>query len=73
MTWCADSSWFGSRSHDCAIRCSSIEVGRQKLQHNLDRQALDGMVTHSSRVIPVLSELSERLLCLSAAKFQLAG
>jgi amino acid adenylation domain-containing protein/thioester reductase-like protein len=58
----------------CAIRCSSIQVGRQKLQHNLDRYSLNGTIAHSSRVIPVLSDLSQPLLGLSADEFrQLAG
>ena len=58
----------------CAIRCSSIQVGRQKLQHNLDRYALNGAIAHSSRVIPVPSDLSQPLLGLSAPEFhQLAG
>ena len=58
----------------CAIRCSSIQVGRQKLQHNLDRYSLNGTVAHSNRVIPVLSDLSQPLLGLSAVEFrQLAG
>ena len=58
----------------CAIRCASIEVGRQKLQHNLERYSLNGTVAYSNRVIPVLSDLSAPLLGLSVAEFrQLAG
>jgi amino acid adenylation domain-containing protein/thioester reductase-like protein len=58
----------------CAIRCASIQVGRQKLQHNLDRYALNGMVAHSSRVIPVPSDLSQPLLGLTTTEFhQLAA
>jgi amino acid adenylation domain-containing protein/thioester reductase-like protein len=54
----------------CSIRCSSIKVGRQKLQRNLDRYALDGAVAHSSRIIPVPSDLSQPLLGLSEDEFR---
>ncbi len=53
----------------CSIRCASIEVGRQKLQHNLERYGLNHSA-YSSRVIPVLSDLAQPLLGLSAAEFR---
>ncbi len=57
----------------CLIRCSSLEVGQQKLRHNLARYALNDAAC-SSRVIPVLGDLSHPLLGLSPEQFrQLAG
>jgi amino acid adenylation domain-containing protein/thioester reductase-like protein len=57
----------------CLIRCPSLEVGQQKLQRNLERYALHNSA-YSSRVIPVLGDLSQPLLGLSQAQFhQLAS
>jgi amino acid adenylation domain-containing protein/thioester reductase-like protein len=57
----------------CLIRCSSLEVGQQKLRRNLTRYALNA-AAQSSRVIPVLGDLSRPLLGLDPEQFrQLAG
>jgi thioester reductase-like protein len=57
----------------CLIRSPGIEVGHQKLRHNLERYGLNP-ADYSSRVIPVIGDLSQPLLGMSAAEFrQLAG
>jgi amino acid adenylation domain-containing protein/thioester reductase-like protein len=57
----------------CLIRCSSLEVGQQKLRRNLTRYALNA-AAQSNRVIPVLGDLSRPLLGLDPEQFrQLAG
>ena len=57
----------------CLVRCSSLQVGTQKLQHNLERYSLIA-AAQNSRVITVQGDLAQPLLGMSAAEFQhLAG
>lgn len=53
----------------CLVRAANLEEGKIKLQKNLERYGIcqDGS---ESRVIPVIGDLSEPLLGLSATQFQ---
>ena len=52
----------------CLIRCSSVEVGREKLQRNLERYSLHN-AAQSNRVILLLGDLSKPLLGMSELQF----
>jgi amino acid adenylation domain-containing protein/thioester reductase-like protein len=53
----------------CLIRCSSIKVGNQKLQRNLERYSLID-AAQSSRVIPLQGDLSQPLFGMSELEFR---
>jgi amino acid adenylation domain-containing protein/thioester reductase-like protein len=57
----------------CLVRCSSLKVGTQKLQRNLERYALMDAV-QNPRVITIQGDLAEPLFGMTEAEFrQLAG
>lgn len=57
----------------CLVRSSSLEEGKQRIQSNLERYLLWNEQS-SSRIIPVLGDLSQPLLGLSEQQFsKLAG
>ncbi|MBD2212226.1 amino acid adenylation domain-containing protein [Nostoc linckia FACHB-104] len=56
----------------CLVRASNLEHGRQKIQTNLERYKL-GSNKLSSKVIPILGDLSQPLLGLTSAKFRELG
>ncbi|MBG1264949.1 amino acid adenylation domain-containing protein [Nostoc sp. WHI] len=53
----------------CLVRASNLEQGRQKIQANLERYML-GSGKLSSRIIPILGDLSQPLLGLTVEKFR---
>lgn len=53
----------------CLIRASTIEEGKNKLQKSLEAKLI-WHETYSSRIIPVIGDLSQPLLGLSEEKFQ---
>jgi thioester reductase-like protein len=52
----------------CLVRCANLEVGREKLQRNLERYGLHD-AAKSDRVIPLLGDLAKPLLGLSELQF----
>jgi thioester reductase-like protein len=52
----------------CLIRCANLEVGREKLQRNLERYGLHD-TAQSDRVIPLLGDLAKPLLGLAELQF----
>ncbi len=57
----------------CLVRCTSLEVGSQKLQRNLERYALME-AAQNPRTIAIRGDLAEPLFGLTEAEFrQLAG
>jgi amino acid adenylation domain-containing protein/thioester reductase-like protein len=57
----------------CLVRYASLEIGREKIQQNLAKYGLKA-AAQSSRVIPLLGDLSQPLLGLSELQFhKLAG
>lgn len=52
----------------CPIRCAGVAVGRQKLQHNLERYGLSH-ADYQRRVVPIVGDLAQPLLGMSAAEF----
>jgi amino acid adenylation domain-containing protein/thioester reductase-like protein len=57
----------------CLVRCSSLQVGTQKLQHNLERYALTE-AAQNPRVITIKGDLAQPLFGMSESEFcQLAG
>jgi amino acid adenylation domain-containing protein/thioester reductase-like protein len=52
----------------CLVRSASLEIGREKIQQNLERYGLK-VSAQSSRLIPLLGDLSQPLLGLSALQF----
>jgi amino acid adenylation domain-containing protein/thioester reductase-like protein len=57
----------------CLVRCSSLKVGSQKLQHNLERYALIA-AAQNPRVITLRGDLAEPLFGMTELEFrQLAG
>ncbi|MBE9190295.1 amino acid adenylation domain-containing protein [Gloeocapsopsis crepidinum LEGE 06123] len=53
----------------CLIRASTLEEGKNKLQKNLESKLL-WHKSYSSRIIPIIGNLSQPLLGLSEEKFQ---
>jgi amino acid adenylation domain-containing protein/thioester reductase-like protein len=54
----------------CLVRCQNVEEGKKKLQSSLEAYSLWNE-SLSSRIIPVVGNLSERLLGLKEEQFQL--
>jgi thioester reductase-like protein len=54
----------------CLVRCSNTEEGKKRIQRNLESYLL-GNECRSPRIIPVVGDLSEPLLGLSAQQFQM--
>ncbi|MBC1258931.1 SDR family oxidoreductase, partial [Trichormus variabilis] len=52
----------------CLVRAANAEEGKQKIQHTLESYLIWNE-SHSSRIIPVVGDLSQPLLGLSQAQF----
>ena len=52
----------------CLVRCANLEVGREKLQRNLQRYSLHD-AAQSDRVIPLLGDLAKPLFGLAELQF----